>query len=359
MACQVGARSVPGVRKSREKPARLGSKERWHGSRLAQGVQLNVLLEKHFSGVVLGFIAIAAYFQASGASRLLGERWAREETLGARLQAASLLGLPATPRANADAIIARNPFDSLTGPLLAPLTPLPKLRSAGNRDPLAVPLCEDLRVSIVSESPDLHGSMAALQAPGEPRPHVHRIGDEVAGKRVEFIGFNPHEGSPAVWLSTSTTLCQVLLFRDPTLVSSSSSVLATDSAAASAASGGPALPPDIASKIQKLSDTEYDIDRSVLDRVLENSQALLPNARFVPEAKDGVVLGVRVFGVRPGSLFALLGMHNGDRLDSINGYNVGDPEKALQAYAHLRAASLLDLSLNRQGRPLRMTIHVK
>jgi general secretion pathway protein C len=119
------------------------------------------------------------------------------------------------------------------------------------------------------------------------------------------------------------------------------------------------VPADIASKIHKISDTEFDIDRSVVDKILENQAELMKSARIVPETKDGKVLGIRLFGIRPETLLGTLGLQNGDRLESINGFNMGSPEKALEAYARLRTASQLDVTVNRRGAPVSIVHHIK
>ena len=119
------------------------------------------------------------------------------------------------------------------------------------------------------------------------------------------------------------------------------------------------MPADIASKIQKVSDTEYNIDRSVIDKVLENQAELMKSARIVPETKDGKVLGIRLFGIRPDTLLGTLGLQNGDRLDAINGFNMGSPEKALEAYARLRTAPSLDVNVNRRGAQVGIAIKIK
>jgi len=119
------------------------------------------------------------------------------------------------------------------------------------------------------------------------------------------------------------------------------------------------VPADIASKIQKISDTEFNIDRSVVDKILENQAELMKSARIVPEQKDGKVVGVRLFGIRPDTLLGTLGLQNGDRLETLNGFNMASPEKALEAYARLRTASQLNVKVNRRGSPVSVDYHIK
>ena len=324
----------------------------------------DLLLKKYFLGVVLAFVALAAYFQASGASQLLGSALAggAPSALPPRPVAATTSAPHERP--NAEAIIARNPFDHETGPLNAvPVpsdVPVPGKSPVDNTDPLSAPACDSPTVLIVTESTDPLWSVAALQAPGDPRPKMHRVGDDVGGKKVEFIGFNPREATPAVWLSSNGTLCQAMLFKtQPTLPAAPAPAAAVAPPPPAPAGGPNPVPADIASKIQKVSDTEFNIDRSVVDKILENQAELMKSARIVPETKDGKVLGIRLFGIRPDTLLGTLGLQNGDRLESINGFNMGSPEKALEAYARLRTASQLDVTVNRRGAPVAIVHHIK
>ena len=329
-------------------------------------VTFDLLLKKYFLGVILAFVALAAYFQAAGATQLIGAAFSAPASSGAPPRFGSTaLTLPTKERANADAIISRNPFDSVTGPLNAekiPLedVPVPGKNPIDNTDPLTAPVCDAPTVLIVTESHDPLWSVAALQAPGDPRPRMHRVGDDVGGKKVEFIGYNPRENTPAVWLSSGGALCQAMLFKTQPTLPAAAPVAAAAPPPPPPPTGGPSpVPADIASKIQKISDTEFNIDRSVVDKILENQAELMKSARIVPETKDGKVLGIRLFGIRPETLLGTLGLQNGDRLESINGFNMGSPEKALEAYARLRTASQLDVTVNRRGAPVAIVHHIK
>jgi general secretion pathway protein C len=326
-------------------------------------VTFDILIKKYFAGVVLAFVALAAYFQAEGATQLFGAALALSGSAALPPWPPPVVAATSREPASAQPIIHRNPFDSMTGPLDAekiPDGPTPDKKTLDiNTDPLAAPACDSPQVFIVTESTDPLWSVAALQAPGDPRPRMHRVGDDVAGKHIEFIGYNPRENTPSVWFSSNGTLCQTMLFR-------TQPALAAAPAAASAAppppppAGGPSpVPADIASKIQKISDTEFNIDRSVVDKILENQAELMKSARIVPETKDGKVLGIRLFGIRPDTLLGTLGLQNGDRLEAINGFNMGSPEKALEAYARLRTAAKLDVNVNRRGNPVAIAFNIK
>jgi general secretion pathway protein C len=324
-------------------------------------VTFDILIKKYFAGVVLAFVALAAYFQAAGATQLFGAALALSGSAAFPARPLPVLAATSRERPSAQPIISRNPFDSVTGPLDAekiPDGPTPDKKELDiNTDPLAAPPCDSPQVFIVTESTDPLWSVAALQAPGDPRPRMHRVGDDVAGKHIEFIGYNPRENTPSVWFSSGGTLCQTMLFRTQPAQPAAATPVAS---APPLPSGGPSgVPADIASKIQKVSDTEFNIDRSVVDKILENQAELMKSARIVPETKDGKVLGIRLFGIRPDTLLGTLGLQNGDRLEAINGFNMGSPEKALEAYARLRTAQNLNVNVNRRGNPVAIVFNIK
>ncbi len=126
---------------------------------------------------------------------------------------------------------------------------------------------------------------------------------------------------------------------------------------------GPQPPPTapawpVALGILKVSETEFLVDRRVVDVALEGQADLTRTVRIVPESEGGKVIGIRLFGVRPGTLLYLIGFQNGDRLESVNGLDVGTPEHALEAYARLRTARDVSVILNRRGSPTRLDYHL-
>lgn len=327
-------------------------------------MNLDLLFEKYSPGVVLAFVALAAYFQAAGATQLLGAALSGSTGNAPRSRVTAAAAATTTrERPSADAIIARNPFDSVTGPLNAGNLAfkdlvVPDKSPSENTEPLSAPVCDAPTVYIVTQSDDPLSSVAALQAPGDPRPRMHRVGDEVGGKKVEFIGYNPRENTPAVWLSSGGALCQAMLFKTQPTLPAVAAVTGPEKLQPPSSKDDSALLRDIKSKIQKVNDTEFNVDRSVVDKILENQAELMQFTRIVPDTKDGKVLGIRLFGIKSESLLGALGLQNGDRLESINGFNMGSPEKALEAYARLRSASQLAITVNRGGVEVSIVHHI-
>jgi general secretion pathway protein C len=256
--------------------------------------------------------------------------------------------VPRTEPRSARSIIIRNPFDSVTGPLDA--KPAIFAEPARPVDPLTVPECEGVDVTGTTEYEDPLWSIAVVQAPGEPHGRIRRVGDLVGAKQIAYIGYNPLERSPSVWLANGETLCQSFLFDDDPPPAPKPSP--KKQAKKPKPPGAAPLPKSIADKIRKVSDTEVLIDRSAVDTIMQDYSKLMRSVRIVPEQKDGRIRGMRVKRIPGNSLLAKLGIVTGDRIDKINGFALSSPEKALQAYAKLRTASRFSVQLERKGRPM-------
>ncbi|MCB9593234.1 MAG: hypothetical protein H6719_10930 [Sandaracinaceae bacterium] len=119
--------------------------------------------------------------------------------------------------------------------------------------------------------------------------------------------------------------------------------------AADAASSGGMDQAALDNGITKVSERQYTIERSLVDRLLANQAALMRTARVIPHEEGGRVVGVKLYGIRRSSLLGRLGIQNGDMLRTINGYDMTAPDSALEAYARLRAADRITINLQRRG----------
>jgi general secretion pathway protein C len=169
---------------------------------------------------------------------------------------------------------------------------------------------------------------------------VRRTGAEIDGKRVAFVGRD------SVWLESAGTFCQAKLFgaHDPPPPP-------PGSAAPPPATTQSPLEKALASKVERVSATEYHLDRGAVD-LLFDAQTELMKLRLAPDKDGDRVVGMRVFGVKSGSALAMLGIESGDRLETIAGIDVSSPEKMLEMVARLRSGTMdrLTIHLTRQGR---------
>ncbi|XXT19791.1 type II secretion system protein GspC [Sorangium sp. So ce429] len=324
---------------------------------------IDAILKRYFPWVLGVLIALAAYFQASGMGQLVASSVAVDAPPppppSPPPRAGGFGSSANTDHAtSAGAILSRNPFDSVTGPLDGKPVELPNVQQEmNNKDPYADPSCDGARVLLITQAEDPAWSFAAM-AGSDGKAILRRQGDEISGQTVYYVGWD------RVWLTSGSSRCQAIVGGNNAGARASAAATpapapATTSTSKAPARGGKKVPPEIASKIQRVSETEFNVERSAVDQILENQGELMRSARIVPEKEGDKVVGIRLFGIRPDSLLGTLGLENGDRLSSINGFEMSDPQKALEAYARLRTADRLTVSVNRKGKPMNIDFNIK
>ncbi len=111
--------------------------------------------------------------------------------------------------------------------------------------------------------------------------------------------------------------------------------------------------------VRQLADNQYEIDRTTLDSTLNDLNKVATQARIVPSFKNGVANGFKLFSIQPGSLYASIGIENGDVIQRVNGYEINSPEKALELYQKLRESQSVTIDLERSGQTLHKQYSIK
>ena len=329
------------------------------GTRLAQidsgQMGFDSQLKRFYPLIILAMIALAAFFQAGGIGQMLGA--AVGDAPGGKTGVSTgLLPGSGSVTISGKPILARNPFDSITGPLAGDTSPIPNLPGTEDApvidpgDPYTDPKCSFGRVLLISESADPDWSFASIQDQGG-ESKLRRVGDDVSDHQVVFVGWD------RVWLSKTNQRCQLKLGDKSNVKSTPKKT--TRKRKRKRKRGSRAISADMKAKISKVSDTEFNIQRSLVDEVLENQAELMKSARIVPDKQGDDVLGIKMFGLRNGTLLNELGFKNGDRLESINGFEMSDPQKALEAYGRLRTADGLKVKINRKGSPITLDFNIQ
>ena len=315
---------------------------------------MDQLLRRHFWVVTLALTAVAAFFGARGVAGVVAAMIALDETMLASGPTIAKT-LPSAQSdhtqhaTSADAILSRNPFDSVTGPLNRQAIADPAM-PLDTTDSENLPSCDGIKVLIIAASSSPDWSFAALSTPSDPKSVLRRRGGEFSGKTVEFVAWNK------VIFKQATQLCQVELLRPQAAGAPAPTIVPPPVAVPD---GAPPIDQAISKGIVRVGANEFNVDRGVVDKILENQAELMKTARIVPEQENGKVVGIRLFGVRPDTLLGVLGMENGDRLETINGFDMTSPEKALEAYARLRTADHLTIKVNRRGSATNLDYNIK
>jgi general secretion pathway protein C len=103
----------------------------------------------------------------------------------------------------------------------------------------------------------------------------------------------------------------------------------------------------------------FVVDQRALNAALDNIGQTMTDARLLPSQKEGKVEGFRVSEVRPGGVFAMVGVRNGDMLVRVNDFPVDSPEKAIQSFASLRGQNRIKLDLIRDGQPATFSYDIR
>jgi general secretion pathway protein C len=119
------------------------------------------------------------------------------------------------------------------------------------------------------------------------------------------------------------------------------------------------LQAEIDKGVRKIDDTHYEVDRGLVDKILADPSVIARSARIVPSIKDGKANGFKMYAIRPNSVYAKIGMQNGDTINSINGYEITSPDKALEVYTKVKSASSLSVQVTRRGQPVTMEYSIK
>jgi general secretion pathway protein C len=119
---------------------------------------------------------------------------------------------------------------------------------------------------------------------------------------------------------------------------------------------GKAAPP--MQGIRQLGDNKYEVCRTTLDSQLGNLSSVSTQARIVPSFKNGVANGFKLFSIQPGSLYASIGVENGDVIQRINGYEINSPDRALELLQKLKESSHVVIETERGGQPVKKEYNI-
>ncbi|AKJ06592.1 general secretion pathway protein C [Archangium gephyra] len=126
-----------------------------------------------------------------------------------------------------------------------------------------------------------------------------------------------------------------------------------------AATAPAATEPKSGVEVRQVGPQSYEVSRRDLDVALANPSELLMQARVIPAMRNGESQGFKLFSIRPGSLYGRIGLQNGDILQRINGLSIASAERGLEAFQKLRESSHIELEVERNGQPMRLTYSMR
>jgi len=129
----------------------------------------------------------------------------------------------------------------------------------------------------------------------------------------------------------------------------------------------PAPAPDAAPKapsagpvpgISEVGRGEYVVDRKLVETFIADPTRELTKAFFTPAYQGGITRGWKLSRLAPDALLRKLGLAPGDVVRRINGFELTDPTRLLEAFGRLRDASQVELEVERNGAPQRLEYRI-
>ena len=227
-----------------------------------------------------------------------------------------------------------------TAPAPTALEPLDAFQTIATRDvfnagaPVAAGVPSALRLWGVG----MHGddAYAVIEDPATREQRLQRVGDDIGGARLTAIAWD------RVTLRDAEGEHTLLLTTEPA---------AGDGERRTAVPPG-GMPPDAPDvPIRQTGPDSYIVDRGALTGAVDNTSGLLTQLRAVPEVSEGRPIGFRLFQINPQSVFARLGIRNGDVVQRVNGGTLADPASLLGFLQRLQNEPRVALDIVRGGQP--------
>jgi general secretion pathway protein C len=308
-----------------------------------------VVVKKYFFALALAAIALGALLAAKTVNRIIEARLFLDGSQAVLpvpgRPARRAPPKPAAPgRTDVNAILQRNIFCSDCPPIL----PQPEVEAAPTSDePVRTTLGVQLVATMVSDDPAW--SFAAIRDTTLSHTGLYGVGSQLL------------PGMPGIEV-TAIESKRVFLANGgrPEYVDLEGlSDAAPPNAAAPATSSKDPLAKDIDAGVRKTSENRYEVDRSLIEKILGAPQALAKAARIVPSVKDGQPNGFKIYAVRAGSPYSKIGLMNGDTIHAINGHEITTPDKALEVYSKVRNATHITVGLTRRSQPLTLDYSIR
>lgn len=112
-------------------------------------------------------------------------------------------------------------------------------------------------------------------------------------------------------------------------------------------------------KIQNPSDQNITIARSQINNAIQNINDLMRQVKIRPHFLNGKPDGLFISNIQQDSIFAELGLKNGDILTGVNGENIQSVDDALKLYQELKSSSDVAVQIKRKGEILSIGYHIE
>ncbi|HET6370378.1 MAG TPA: type II secretion system protein GspC [Nitrospiria bacterium] len=107
--------------------------------------------------------------------------------------------------------------------------------------------------------------------------------------------------------------------------------------------------PASGSSIRQVAEGKWVLDRREVESAVENLPQLLTKARVIPNFTNGKPDGFKIFAIDTTSLYAKIGLQNGDVIQRINGIEMRDPQNFMRVFQQLKDEPNITIDLVRNN----------
>ena len=296
----------------------------WH--KLLEFAQLQASKLKKYNtdlAVKIVSVVLVTYF-LSDLTALLVERWIPVAPMMAgRQQMGATSNKPVLSVEAYDTILSRNLFESSGTGDDAGFTPPAQLHPVKSILPLTL-----IGTAILT---DTKRSIGTVEDRGAQLIYPLRIDDEVPGKlRVTNV-----EPRRLVFVNLSNNRLEYIDLPEDQMLSNPIITASSMKKSFTPPSGG----------IKRVSETQFNISRSEVDKSMSNLGVVLTQALAKPNFENGVQNGYKITQIVPGSIYEKIGLKDGEVILGINNEGINDPGKAFQLLNELKTSNHLEIKV--------------
>lgn len=110
--------------------------------------------------------------------------------------------------------------------------------------------------------------------------------------------------------------------------------------------------------IVKVGSSRLTVPRTTVEAMLGDLPKYTSGARIVPAVRNGQIHGLKLYAIRPSSVFRRLGFENGDTVHTVNGIAITTVDSPLEIYSKIRDADEVTFELTRRGHQVFLTVEI-
>jgi len=116
----------------------------------------------------------------------------------------------------------------------------------------------------------------------------------------------------------------------------------------------------VSPRVKWLSENRFQVPRTDVESAARNPAALFSQARIMPRYEAGVMTGVQLNAIKPGSLFEQIGIQSGDTITQFNDVKINSPEESAQLMRELSEAKQFNVLVQgSDGRQRQLTYELE